>query len=142
MTADLLQGCYSIDSDYEVTTGCMRILPLSDIGTMTKAYTINGTTSEDMIITITASHPISVTTTTFSASETNEFVGVSMVNMFLVHHQSDIKATGTTGARSTEPTSTSNSAAIIAPSTSIWKGLGGALGVSFAMMVLDAAVVL
>lgn len=142
MTADLVYGCYSTVSDYKVTTGCLRVLPQSDVGTSTKTYTVNGTASKDLIETITATHPLSVTTTTFAASQTDMLVGVSVLPMIqLVRHQSDLKATGTAGAGSTKATTTSNSAATVAPKANTWNGLGGILGVSLAAIAFGAAVV-
>lgn len=147
MTANIKLGCYSAVSDLDVTTACLRILDESDIGTSTKTYAVNGTTSTDLLIVMTASYPDIVSTTTFASSELDRLGAISVMPMLpLVHHQSDIKTTGTAGAASTKATSTSTSAATsnsavrLAPNVNSWDGLGGILGVSLAAIVLGAAI--
>ncbi|KAJ5971921.1 uncharacterized protein N7479_001839 [Penicillium vulpinum] len=148
MTAIIGFGCYSTVSDYAVTTGCLRILDESNIGTSTKTYAVNGTTSTDLLVIMTASYPDTTETTTFDPSELDRLVALSVMPILpLVHHQSDIKTTGTSGAAFTKATSTStlaatsNSAARVAPKVNSWDGLGGVLGVSLAAIVLGAAMI-
>ncbi|KAJ5971468.1 uncharacterized protein N7479_001386 [Penicillium vulpinum] len=160
MTADLdVGGCYSTASAYKPSIGCAANLPISDFGTSTKTHVVNGTTSTELLLSLTSSHPMTAVTTTFAASDVNDYIALSVLPMIpLVHHQSDLKdlnETGTSGAGSTKTgsitaasttapstsTSTPNSAARIAPRVNLLNGLGSVLTVSLAASVLGAAVI-
>ncbi|KAJ5371683.1 hypothetical protein N7517_003689 [Penicillium concentricum] len=143
MVADPGWGCYSILSDYKVTTGCAIPLPMSLFGTSTATHIVNGTTSLDYLFSLTRTDPVTATMTTFDASETPMLGAASFLPMIrLIHHQSDLKATGTADAGSTSAASTSNSAARLSPNVNSWDGMGGVLGVSLAAIVLGATMVL
>ncbi|GLI80093.1 hypothetical protein PoHVEF18_008443 [Penicillium ochrochloron] len=93
-TADVAFGCYSIVPEYKLTEGCERLLPREDLGTSTKAVVVDQTTTEELL-TITATHPIVASTTTFGAMAASELVGASVTPMLsLVRHQSDLHETG------------------------------------------------
>lgn len=143
MTAHLDVGCYSTVSHFDATTGCLRMIPESDIGASTKTVIMDGTTSTDRLIVLTASSPGTTETKTFASSESDRLGAVSVIGILpLVHHESDVKATGTVGGASTDATSTSNCAARPGPKGNSWDGLCGVLGVSLASIVLGAAVIL
>lgn len=139
MTADMSAGvgCYSTVSDYKVTQGCYGVIPGPDIGEATKTQTWDGTTVTDLVNEVTATYPITeIRTFTFDESRQSSLVGVSVMLMItLVHHQSDVKATGTAAA-------TSNPASRIASRRTMWDELGTVCGVLAAGMVLGVAIVL
>ncbi|KAJ5554889.1 hypothetical protein N7535_007332 [Penicillium sp. DV-2018c] len=121
MTADLAMGCYSTVSDYKITEGCMRVLPVTDVGTSTETIIVDGSTSTQLNYVITGTQPIATTTRTFSPSEASELIAVSVLPMLsLVHHQSDLPVA--TSSKTASPTS---SAARVAPHANVWSGLGG-----------------
>jgi hypothetical protein len=94
MTADVAFGCYSIVPEYKLTEGCERLLPREDLGTSTKTVVVDQTTTEELL-TISATHPIVASTTTFGAMAASELVGASVMPMLsLVRHQSDLHETG------------------------------------------------
>ncbi|KAJ5511281.1 hypothetical protein N7453_003384 [Penicillium expansum] len=161
MTADIRIGCYTNVSDIDVVTACYRFINALDTSTLTKTYDVNGTTSTGLLVVTTAPQTVSIGTTIFGSSQLDELGGMTLLPMLsLVHHQSDLKATGTAEAGSAEATSTSNSAtnsnsattsssaatsnsaARAGPNVNSWDGLGAVLGVSLAAIVLGAAVVL
>lgn len=143
MTAHLDVGCYSTVSHVDATTGCLRMIPESDIGASTKTVIVDGTTSTDLLVVLTASYPGTTETTTFASSELDGLGAVSVIDILpMVHHKSDLRTTGTAGAASTDATSTSNSAARPSPKGNSWDGLCGILGVSLTSIVLGAAVIL
>ncbi|KAJ5520997.1 hypothetical protein N7463_001450 [Penicillium fimorum] len=143
MTADIDNGCYSVVPDYKVTTACGVFFPASAFSTSTETYTVNGTTSLGLYPILSDPHRSTIITTTIAASETSTLGAVSYMPMLrLIHHQSDLKATGTAEAGSTTATSTSNSAARVAPNVTSQGGLGGILGASLAAIALGAVMVL
>ncbi|KAJ5218031.1 uncharacterized protein N7498_000130 [Penicillium cinerascens] len=136
MTADIYVGCYSTVSNYKVTKRCVDQIPGLDIGEVTKTHTWNGTAVTELLVTITATYPISIVEKTFSvASEASSLVGISVMPMItLVHHQSDAQATG-------RAASTSNAASRVG-SRSTWNGLGAVLGIFAAAVALGASIIL
>jgi hypothetical protein len=131
MTADYLVGCYSILSDYKISTGCIRSIPSADLSTdMSTEIWFDGVTVEGRLETFVSDLPITQTLYgSFAPSETSTLVGVTEVYpITLVHQPTDL---GTT-----------NAATRLNSRSPTWDGLGGILGVTIAAMVLGAAIIL
>lgn len=111
-----------------------------DVGTVTKTVVVDKTTTEELIATMTVTHPITPSTTTFGAMAASELVGASI--LALVGHQSDLRETGSGTSTPTRAASTSNAAAKVSLNPRKWDGLGPLLGISAAAMVLGAAVII
>jgi hypothetical protein len=142
MTADVALGCYSTVPEYKVTEGRERLMPSEDFGTSTKTVVVDQTTSEELLVTITATYPVAPGTATFGTKAASELVGASVMPMLmLVRHQSDLRETGS-GTTPTRAASTSNAAAKVALNSHKWDGVGALLGISTTAMVLGAAVII
>lgn len=99
---------------------------------------MDGTTVTQLVETITATYPVTKTSTTaFDAQEKSSLVGISTIPMVtLLHHQSDLQAAATGTARSS-----TNDAVRLGRGLNAWDGFGAVLGISVAAMALGAAIV-
>lgn len=104
---------------------------------------MDGTTVEQLVETLTATYPVTKTSTiTFDAEEKSSLVGVSIMPIItLVHHQSDLQAAATGTAGSSTALSTTNAAVRLGWELNAWDGFGAVLGISVAAMALGAAIV-
>jgi hypothetical protein len=91
--------CYSTLPSYTPSTGCVRLLPTSDIDEVsTQLVQADGSTSPAVLLTLTATAPATETIlTTFAPDAVKDLVGLTVQNMVtLVHRAADVNASSAT----------------------------------------------
>lgn len=168
-TADPIGGCFQAVPSYTPSTVCDVYEDTThSIGKSTSTYTTDGSTIKEVVSTTSTIRSATTEFATWSGGdEYLEFITPIMFvsAVTLIHHESDLAATGKTGTGSGAATatatgsgsatgtgkttgstgaaaSTSNAAVRLAPRASTWNGLGAVLGVLFAAAVLGAAIIL
>ncbi|KAL2059921.1 hypothetical protein VTL71DRAFT_10076 [Oculimacula yallundae] len=107
-------NCYSAipTSVFMPTTGCARMIPGEDIGTISGTFTFGGQVFTGGALTITGTIPYSTRTTSIERDEASSYVGVAVEEMgLLVHQSSDLKTASVTSLGS-------NATALITPTAS------------------------
>lgn len=94
--------CYSTLPNLKPTEGCLRLFPTDDFGTFSTTFSIYGTTIAANLPTVTATKPVTETsTTTFSGDEASQYIAVTFTPMVALVHKATETAASTTSASAT-----------------------------------------
>lgn len=166
-TADPLGGCFQTVPSYKPTVVCdVYDHSYRAVSKSTSTYTTDGTTIEEVVPSTTTIHSYTTHSETWIGDEFAGFADfytpLLLVDAItLIHHESDVAATGNggtttaigtstggsvvamgTGKSTGTAASTSNAGVRLAPRGSSWGGFGAVLSVSLAATALGAAIIL